>query len=428
MQTQSSGGAPDPSSEPSTSDLLAVLEVARSLAASPELQPLLEMVESSVLRVLDCDRAGIFVLDEATNQLVGRAVTGAPGLRFPADRGIAGEVLRTASPIRIEDAQADPRFNPEVDRKTGYRTRSLLTVPVMNGQGVPIGVISALNKKGGPFGERDQALAMALSVQVGVAIQRQRLFDQAQERKRLERDREVARKIQQGLMPRRSPRVAGVDLAGWNLPADETGGDFFDMQALEDDTLALTIADVAGHGIGPALLVAECRAFLRASLLTTREPSKVVEAVDLLLAEDLPEDRFITLFFAHFNPTNGCLRYHSAGHGPTLLYRGSTGLVEELPPHGCPLGVAPELAKEETELHIESGDILAIFTDGFSEWANPAAVQFGNDRLGQALAHHRDLPAAKLIAAIHQDLVSFCEGTPQPDDLTALILKKIPMS
>jgi phosphoserine phosphatase RsbU/P len=408
---------------PTAADLMEVLGVARSLAASAELQPLLELVEASVLRVLDCDRAGVFVLDERTNELAGRAVTGEPGLRFPADRGIAGSVLQGGVAIRLEDAHLDPRFNPEVDRRTGYRTRSLLTVPVRDWLDRPIGVLTALNKHGGTFEHRDEALAEALAVQVGVAIQRQLLLDQAEERKRFERDLEVARTIQQGLMPRKAPKIPGFDVAGWNLPADETGGDFFDLQALDDGLLALTIADVAGHGIGPALLVAECRAFIRATLAQTRDPSRLVELVDVLLADDLPSDRFITLFFALFDPNEGRLRYCSAGHGPTLLYRQGSDSVEELPPHGCPLGVAPDMPKAETEVAFNPGDVLAIFTDGFNEWPNPAGVQFGTDGLGASLAKHRDLPAARLIAAIHDDLVAFTNGTPQPDDLTAVILK-----
>jgi phosphoserine phosphatase len=226
-------------------------------------------------------------------------------------------------------------------------------------------------------------------------------------------------------MPRRAPKIAGLDVAGWNLPADETGGDFFDLQALDDGRLALTIADVAGHGIGPALLVAECRAFIRATLAQSREPALLVEQVDVLLADDLPEDRFITLFFALYDPPTGVLRYSSAGHGPTLLYRRATGRIEELPPHGCPLGVAPDMPKAETEVSLEPGDILGIFTDGFTEWPNGSGVQFGNDRLGSAIASNRDLPSAALIAAIHEELLGFIGGTPQPDDLTAVILKRV---
>lgn len=410
--------------EPTASDLMEVLEVARSLAASVELQPLLEQVEASVLRVLDCDRAGVFVLDERTNELVGRAVTGEPGLRFPSDRGIAGSVLREKAAIRLEDAHLDPRFNPEVDRRTGYRTRSLLTVPVRDWLDRSIGVLTALNKRGRPFDSRDEAVASALAVQVGVAIQRQLLLDQVEERLRYQRDLEVARTIQQGLMPRKPPELPDLDVAGWNLPADETGGDFFDLQALEDGKLALTVADVAGHGIGPALLVAECRAFVRATLAQTRDPGKLVELVDALLSEDLPEDRFITLFFALFDPSTGLLRYSSAGQGPTLLYRRRRKQVEELPPHGCPLGIAPDMFRDQTEVPLDFGDILAIFTDGFTEWADPQGVQFGNERLGAALVANRDLGASDLIAAIHRELLAFTSGTPQPDDLTAVVLKR----
>ncbi|WP_435010768.1 PP2C family protein-serine/threonine phosphatase [Tundrisphaera lichenicola] len=416
----------DSSASPSAADLMAVLDVARGLAASPELQPLLEQVEAAALRVLDCDRAGVFVHDEKTNELVGRAVTGEPGLRFPADRGIAGAVFRDGHPIRLADAHVDPRFNPEVDRKTGYRTRSLLTVPIRGWDERPIGVLNALNSRSGPFDARDEALATALAVQVGVAIQRQLLFDQAEERRRFERDLDVAKRIQQGLMPRRPPKVAGYDLAGWNLPADETGGDFFDLQALDDGPVALTVADVAGHGIGPALLVAECRAFIRATVTQLQDPARLVERVDLLLSEDLPEDRFITLFFGLLHPLDGRVRYTSAGHGPNLVYRASTGIVEELPPHGCPLGVAPELTRaESTDVPLAPGDILAVFTDGFTEWANPDNVQFGENRVGAALARHRELPANQLINAIYQDLLTHTAGSVQPDDVTAVVVKRL---
>ncbi len=411
---------------PSVADLLEVLDVARLLAASPELQPLLEIIEASVLRVLDCDRAGVFVLDERANELVGRAVTGEKNLRFPADRGVAGAALREGVAIRLADAHLDPRFNPEVDRRTGYRTRSLLSIPIRGWDDRPVGVLMALNKHGGIFDARDEAVAAALGVQVGVAIQRQLLLDQAEERRQLGRDLDVARRIQQGLMPRKPPRVEGYDLAGWNLPADQTGGDFFDLQRLDDGTLALTVADVAGHGIGPALLVAECRALVRATLAQARDPARLVEVVDRLISEDLPEDRFITLFFALLEPGTGRLRFVSAGHGPVLLHRRSSGKVEELPPHGCPLGVAPELTRDEAgETVLEPGDVLGIFTDGMGEWADVANRQFGNTRLGEALGRHRDLPGPGLIAAIHADLLAFTGGTPQPDDLTAVILKRI---
>lgn len=412
------------SAGPSSADLLAVLDVARALAASPELQPLLERVEEATLRLLDCERAGVFLLDERGGELVGRVATGHPGLRFPSDRGIAGAALRSGEAVRIDDAYDDPRFNPEVDRATGFRTRSLLTVPLRGWDDRPLGVLQALNRRGRPFDAGDEALAAALAVQVGVAVQRQVLLDQVEHRARMERDLDLARRIQQGLMPRRPPRLAGFDVAGWNRPADATGGDYFDLQALDDGGLALTVADVAGHGIGPALIVAECRALERATLETERDPARVIERVDRLISGDLPEDRFVTLFLGVLAP-DGRLAYGSAGHGPALLYRADDGSVEELLPQGCPLGVAPEIERADSAvIFLRPGDMLAVFTDGFSEWADASGRQFGNDRLGASLARGRDLPAAGLIAAIHGDLLAFTGGTPQPDDLTAVVVKR----
>jgi phosphoserine phosphatase len=250
-------------------DLERLLDVARQLGATVELDPLLVAIAAAATSVLDCERATVFLLDRKAGELSSRLATGIAGapieeIRFPVTLGIAGEVARSGAAINIPDAYADPRFYPEFDRRSGYRTRSMLTIPLIAHDGATVGVLQLLNKLGGPFAARDEEIAGFLGTQAGVAIHRQLLLEQFAVKQRLERDLNIARDIQRGLLPRDPPVVPGFDIAGWNRPADETGGDYFDFMPVDGGGLAITIADATGHGIGPALVVSETRALFRA--------------------------------------------------------------------------------------------------------------------------------------------------------------------
>lgn len=415
------GAAPDRR----VNDLLAVLEVARRLAATTDLQPLLEAVVHSTIRVLDCERASVFLHDPRTDELYSRVATEALEARFPAKLGIAGETLRTGQVQRIDDAYADPRFNPAIDRQTGFRTRSILSCPLVGWDNVPLGVLQALNKRGGPFGDWDETLVLALGAQAGVAVQRRRLLDELAEKQRLQRDLEVARMIQQGLLPAEAPRLPGYDVAGWNRPADLTGGDYFDFQLVAGNKLALAVADATGHGIGPALMAAECRALARAAWGDSDDLAGTVARVNRLLCADLPEGKLVTAFFGLLDPAAHRLRYLSAGQGPVLLLRAATGAVEELPPQGVPLGVMPDFPYDVPgDVALGPGDCLALFTDGFFEWPDPAKQPFGPERVQELLRAHRQRPATEMIRLVHEAVGAFTRGTPQRDDLTAVIVKR----
>jgi phosphoserine phosphatase len=411
-------------------DLSALLEVSRQLSATTELEPLLATIEGSCLRVMDCERATIFLYDPAPQELYSRVATGiVPGsprqIRFPADRGIAGQALRTGQVLNIADAYADPRFNPEVDRQTGYRTRNLLTCPLLGLDGAAVGVLQVLNKRTGGFGCWDEELIQAFAAQAGVALQRQLLLEEFADKQRLQADLAIARSIQQQLLPAGAPAVPGFELAGWNCPADQTGGDFFDFQALDGGLLAVTLADVTGHGIGPALLAAECRALLRSSLALAPDLERVVPLVDRLLAEDVPAGRFVTAFVGLLVPAEGRCTYLSAGQGPLLLYRAAGGTVTELPTTGVPLGILPDAPHTPAEhVTFAPGDLLLLATDGFIEWPDATGRRFGTERLQRVLGECHHLPPADFIRQLHRAVLDFSGGVPQQDDLTAVVIKK----
>jgi phosphoserine phosphatase len=415
-------------------DLERLLDVARQLGATAELDPLLETIAAAATAVLDCERASVFLLDRAAGELASRVATGiaespVKTIRFPLGVGIAGEVARTGTAVNIADAYADPRFNPEFDRRSGFHTRSMLTVPLADHDGTIVGVLQLLNKRDRPFGPRDEQLAGFLGGQAGVAVQRQLLLGHYAEKQRIERDLSIARDIQQRLLPKEPPCVPGFDIAGWNRPADQTGGDYFDFLPLAGGGTAFTIADATGHGIGPALVVSETRALFRALMTPDAPLVPLVARLNDLLSADLPEGRFVTALFGVATPHGDAVRFVSAGQGPILAFRAATGAVEQFESHGLPLGLMPEMEYDaETTLPLAVGDMLVLLTDGFYEWQRADGDQLGMERICDLLRQHHALPPAELIQTIRGAVEEFAAGTPQNDDLTAVILKRLPSS
>jgi len=407
-------------------DLKTLLEVTRQLAVTTELPSLLASVERAAWQVLRCERASVFLYDAKEHELYSKVATGVDQLRIPATRGITGQVVRTRKVINVPDAYADPRFNPEVDKRTGFRTCNLLTFPLIDYDGELVGVLQLLNKRVGCFDQRDEMLGQALCAQVAVALQRQRLLEQYAEKRRMEYDLSIARSIQQQFLPQGSPAVPGFDIAGWNKPADETGGDYYDFLMLPDGEIAIAVADATGHGIGPALVITACRAILRAVSSLTREISSALNKANDLLCEDLSDGRFVTAFVGLLKPAQGLLQYMSAGHGPLLLYRAATGEVEQLNATELPLGVAPWGDSVRVEqVPLSRGDIMLVLTDGFFEWTGPDDEEFGMDRVVKVVRNDSRQSSGRLIQHIYEAVKQFGRSSPQRDDLTAVVIKRL---
>jgi serine phosphatase RsbU (regulator of sigma subunit) len=245
------------------------------------------------------------------------------------------------------------------------------------------------------------------------------------ELERVNHDLDIARSIQQGLLPDRAPRLAGFEVAGWNQPADQTGGDYFDWQALPDGRIAISLGDATGHGIGPALVMASCRAYARASLLGGNHNDGVLNSLNQLLAEDLPANRFVTFVVVLLDPATAHVEVLSAGHGPIIWYRYATDKIENLEAQGIPLGMIAGVKYEHgTEGRLEAGDTLALITDGFFEWTNPEGEEFGLTRLEAVIREARDCKPEEVIARLRSAVETFCRGTKQQDDLTAVLLRR----
>ena len=242
---------------------------------------------------------------------------------------------------------------------------------------------------------------------------------------RLNHDLDLARSIQQSLLPNSIPEIEGFEIAGWSQPADQTGGDYYDLQVLPNGKVVAALGDVTGHGIGPALLAAVCRAYARANF---RAQSGLLAAMEQLNAElkgDIGEGRFVTFVAAVCVPGSSRVELLSAGHGPLFNYVLKEDRFDEIGAQGPPLGISPYLMSDPPRvLELNSGDLLVLATDGFFEWANREGEQFGIKRLEEAIRLSKGSPPCELISALYGTLVAFSEGTQQQDDLTAVVIKR----
>jgi serine phosphatase RsbU (regulator of sigma subunit) len=244
---------------------------------------------------------------------------------------------------------------------------------------------------------------------------------------RLEHDLDVARSIQQSLLPTSMPVVEGFQIAAWNQPADQTGGDYFDWQLLSDGKVLVALADVTGHGIGPALLAAVCRAYARASFSGENGLFAAMEKVNAALAADLKEGRFVTFVAAICAPGSPRVELLSAGHGPLFLYLLRHDCFEKMDAQGLPLGISSSFDSDPPLfLDLEYGDMIVLATDGFFEWANAQDEQFGTTRMEEYIRASKDKPPSEIIATLYHSVVEFSGGTTQQDDLTAIIIKRTP--
>lgn len=265
------------------------------------------------------------------------------------------------------------------------------------------------------------AIADEIRKQVDAAL---READLKRRMERLEHDMEVARSIQQSLLPTAQPQLEGYEIAGWNQPADETGGDFYDWQILPDGKLIVALADVTGHGIGPALLAAVCRAYARASFSAENGLMKAMQALNSSLIKDIGSARFVTFVAAICSPDKP-VELLSAGHGPLFLYWLQEDRFDAFDAQALPLGIMTDLESDPPKiLDLQPGDMLVLSTDGFFEWANAEGEQFGVERMQQTIRASRDLHPMEIISALYNAVIGFSGGTKQMDDLTAVIIKR----
>ncbi|MFZ5918243.1 MAG: PP2C family protein-serine/threonine phosphatase [Chloroflexota bacterium] len=288
-----------------------------------------------------------------------------------------------------------------------------------------VAAIGLLNKPSF-FTAGNQKLLSALAEEASAILERHQLQQQLIHTTRMERELEIAASIQSGMLPREIPAVPGVQLSGAFRPANEVGGDFYDVIPLDDGRLALVLGDVTSKGVPAALFMTVTRTVLRSTVAHYRSPQSVLQR----LSDDLYEDftqagMFVTLFLAFYDPSTRELTYANAGHSPVIFFRRTRGACEFWEADGPPVGVLDVILSQDERVTLQEGDFLAVMSDGFNEAVNPAGEMWGNEALVATLTGHASESAQVLQQTLFAGAAAFSQNAPQADDQTVIILKAV---
>jgi phosphoserine phosphatase len=411
----------------SRDDLEAILAITRHLAAPAGLHELLAEVAGAACRVLRAERASVWLLDAPRDELVLEVADDIAHLRLPVGTGLVGACARGGCVINVPDCTADPRFDPATDRRTGFRTRSSLSLPMLDWDGALVGVLQVLNRADGPFDASDEALGTALAAQCAVALQRARLTAARIEGEALRQELELARTVQMSSLPRGLPDVPGYAMHATFRPASITGGDTYDLAWLGDGALLVVLGDASGHGIGPALSVTQMHAMLRMALRMGADLATAFAQVNDQLAETLPDSRFVTAFVGLLDVSTHALQYANGGQSPILHYHAADDRFSRLKPTSFPMGAMPLPGPKPPACAVLApGDLLILSSDGIYEQEDAQGRPFGVERVEALVRRHASGPVAGLAAALLAAFDAFHGPRPQDDDVTLVLLQRLP--
>jgi len=415
--------------------LEALSEEVRSIV---EKQPLLERVATKISESLYIPRVAV-LLEERGSYRPAFAIgyPAALDMDLPENGGTVQQLKRQAAPERVYFDDAKSWVNsPQLTEQERSKLVSLdpqLLIPLTVKQKL-LGIISLGQKRSeAPYSNGDVRVLKSVALQTALALSNAELTSaigiEIGRREKLNREIEIAREVQERLFPQRLPEIAGLDYFGRCRTALGVGGDYYDFLALPEGKLGVALGDVSGKGIAAALTMASLQASLRADAMRAgNDIAGLITRVNAMLYDASTEDRYATLFYAQYDPATRRLSYVNAGHCPPILLRSTANhaAVERLDQAGgTVVGLLPECAYEQAEVSLCPGDLLVIYTDGFSEAMNPNLEEWGEERLIHAIASCAGLPAKDAISKIMQAADAFASGAPQSDDMTLVILRAL---
>jgi len=407
-------------------DLSSLIEVSRVVNSTLDLAKLLDITMKIARKVMRAEASSLMLIDEGTNELVYEVALGKKGkeikkmFRLKMGQGIAGWVAKNKRPLLVKDVSKDPRFFNRPDKTTGFKTRSILCVP-MKVKDKTIGILEAINPLGrSAFNNEDTDLFNAFASQAAVAIVNARMHNQMMEKQRVEQELAVASQIQQNFLPRVYPKSNGISIYAQSIPAREIGGDFYDFLKLDNDSLAIAIGDVSGKGVPAALYMVKAMTELRNHASEFSGPDEVLSAVNNILVKESMRGMFVTLLYTILNFRNRTITFSNAGHlSPMLLDVPSKKIIPLNEARNIPLGIAPGIKYDKAELDLRGDKLLTLYTDGIIEARNNRAKEFGIQRLKEVM-RRKNLSAKSAVNSIIREVSDFSKGVLQHDDLTIL--------
>jgi sigma-B regulation protein RsbU (phosphoserine phosphatase) len=402
-----------------------LFEATRLLNSTLDLAELLELILKIARTECKAERGSVFLVDKNKRELWSIVASGLENLeiRLPFGKGVAGRVGESGESINVDDAYTLEFFDRSFDQKTGFRTKSLLCLPIRHHNDEIVGVIQLLNSSQGKFSAEDLDFLTKLSGHMAMALENARLHRESLEKQRLQREMDLARSIQRSLLPDQPPVVPGYEIAVLNEPCFECGGDYYDFLNLGPQTLLLVVADVEGKGVASALVMSNLQATLRALVMHLHSLEVLTLSLNEMMYNDTKSEKYLSLFMGLVDTRRNGLHYINAGHVPPLLISGETGEAKQLTDGGTVIGLFPHAEYQRGSAKLNPGDILVTCTDGIGEAQNPQEEEYGSDRLAACIAKNREKTPKEIVDIVLREVTEFSRGGTHVDDKVLMILK-----
>ena len=419
--------------------LLMLSDTTAQIAKLLDTEQLEEEAVNHAVSLLDAKAGCLMLINPATWQLETKdrfvhnlQLPSAPhdfSIPLESDR----EIHPTLSMFREVATEGRMQIHNDQETATLFGEKNLIAVPVFGRE--ILGILAVFTKEGRTgitlaFTDEDGILLEAFATQVGVAIENARLYQEAIEKRRLQAEMEEAAKIQENLLPKASPEIPGYEIAGLSIPRqDGVGGDYYDYIQEPDGSWGLVIADVAGKGMQAALLMATLRAALLSEVAKHADLPARAMALNALICESSPLDKYATLVYVRLHPETGKLTSLNAGHTFPLVIR-RDGNLQRLEAGGLMIGMYPDqmlrqmLEYEEETIQLYSGDTVLFYTDGVTETENIHEEMYDEERLEELVKQLRNADASEICSEIYNSTLDFQGEAQRFDDLTLMVLKK----
>jgi phosphoserine phosphatase RsbU/P len=388
---------------------------------------LLTRIMETTKKTFLADSVSLLLRDEKTGDLTFQIAMGDVGdeikeiFRLKKGQGIAGSVAQTGIPLNLKDVYDHPEFSSTYDKRTNYRTRAMLCVPLKI-KGVTLGIIQVMNKLCSPFYFTQEEFEMLITIGsiVAVAIDTAKMHQTLLEKETLERDLALAKEVQESFLPQTLPNIKGYSFAALNQPALEIGGDFYNFFPLPNDKLGIVLGDVSGKGISASLFMARLTSDLQHYAQVCQTPSQLLEQVNELLCARAKRGMFVTLVYILLDLPKRQIQFSNGGHlFPVYIDQNGTRLLGCDASKGLPLGIIPGISYEQETFNLKQGSCLTVYTDGITEAKNESGKLFGMERLLRQIQQQPENPEI-LIRNIAAAVDRYALGQGRSDDLTLL--------
>lgn len=401
-----------------------VVALMQKMMSHFDLESVLAEIARTAQTLFGAELVTLWMIDGEDAQLACVFPAATVPLTTTVGAGLAGICAAARVAINVPDVTADARFVQALDGGALIDRGSMLSVPIIGSDDRLTGVLQLLDEDGLPFDAQAESMACLLAAMIAVALQAVRLYTERMNYQRLQQEVDLARQIQVATLPKVMPQVPGYELYGHFQPADEAGGDLFDLVVL-DGQLFILLGDATGHGFGPALSATQMQAMLRVAFRCGADLDQAYVHVNNQLSEDLPDNRFITAFMGFIDPDRHRVRFHSGGQGPILHWHAASNTPQWHPPTTFPFGAMQvDRAGVPGGLELARGDLLALISDGVYEYANAQGELFGNDRVAAVFARCQTLSLAELTARLLQAVHDFAGDVVQADDITLVLARR----